>query len=218
MYMSENINELAMALSKAQGQIKPAIKDKKNPHFKSSYADLASTWDACRSALSDNGLSVMQTVEMRAEGPVLMTMLVHSSGQWKSGEMPIIVQKSDAQGFGSALTYARRYSLQSIAGIASEDDDGEGASKREATRPYQQEMPKPEVVDKLTASELLCKLQQCSPEYQADLRLFCKKNSISEDLSNLPLHFVDRLTKAINKKLEEFKASLETEISYAEEA
>ena len=55
MYMSENINELAMALSKAQGQIKPAIKDKKNPHFKSSYADLASTWEACRSALSENG-------------------------------------------------------------------------------------------------------------------------------------------------------------------
>lgn len=127
MNMSPAINELVTALAKAQGKILPALKDKTNPHLKSKYADLSSIWDACRVPLSENGLAVIQTVETRDRELVLITTLAHSSGQWMRGEFPIITTKMDPQGIGSALTYYRRYSLASIAGVSPGDDDAEGA-------------------------------------------------------------------------------------------
>lgn len=124
------LNELAAALAKAQGQLKAAIKDATNPHFKSSYADLASVWEACRKPLSDNGLSVVQVpVEAPAGYVGLRTVLLHSSGQSISEVfyMPVS-QPNNPQSVGSALTYARRYALSAYVGIAPEDDDGNSAS------------------------------------------------------------------------------------------
>lgn len=127
-YQSEQINELMGALSKAQGKIESAKKDKKNPFFKSSYADLASVWDACRSSLSESGIAVVQAMEPVDGTLMLVTTLGHSSGQWMKSYMPIVTQKQDPQSLGSAITYMRRYSLAAIVGVApDEDDDAEGA-------------------------------------------------------------------------------------------
>ena len=121
---SENINELATALSKAQGEMKSASKDSVNPHYKSKYADLASVWDAVRLPLSKNGLSVVQTIGTDEHGPYVDTTLFHSSGQFIQSSMNLLLQRNDMQGLGSAITYARRYCLASICGVAQDDDDG----------------------------------------------------------------------------------------------
>jgi hypothetical protein len=138
--MSEQINELMGALAKAQGTMQNASKDKSNPFFKSKYADLASVWEACRESLSSNGLAVTQTISKNETGMLLITLLGHSSGQWIKSEMTITLAKNDLQSVGSALTYARRYSLSSIVGISpDDDDDGERAQqsyrKQEAKQP-----------------------------------------------------------------------------------
>lgn len=129
MIHSEQINELGAALAKAQGLIEGAKKDSANPFFKSKYADLASVWEACRKHLSDNGLSVTQCPEESENGIAVETMLLHSSGQWIKSRYTMPVSKLDAQAVGSAITYARRYALASIVGIAPEDDDGNAAAK-----------------------------------------------------------------------------------------
>ncbi len=131
MHMSTEINELATALAKAQAEIRGAKEDGKNPHFKSTYATLSSVWDACREALTKAGLSVVQATTTTEQGLVLLvTTLLHSSGQWISGAYPVSPSKNDPQGLGSAMTYARRYTLASMIGIAPEDDDGEASLGR----------------------------------------------------------------------------------------
>lgn len=128
---SESINEIATALAKAQGQIEGAKKDKKNPHFKNDYADLASVWDACREALTKNGLSVAQSAESSGDGGYgVTTMLLHTSGQWMSGTLYLRPAKDDPQGAGSCLTYARRFALSAMVGVAPADDDGNAASEK----------------------------------------------------------------------------------------
>ena len=123
------MKELATAMAKAQAEIKAALKDSKNPHFKSSYADLTSVWDACRNALTKNGLSVIQIPNFEGEEVWLETRLLHASGESISGRYPLRPQQQTPQGYGSALTYARRYSLAAIVGVvADEDDDGNAAS------------------------------------------------------------------------------------------
>lgn len=136
MNQSTEINELAAALAKAQGKISHAAKDNVNPHFKSKYADLASVLDACRDPLSQNGIAVSQLPAKQDGSWVLITRLIHSSGQWIQGEVPILSSKQDAQGFGSGMTYARRYGLASVVGIAQDDDDGNAASQ-----PVQRQAP-----------------------------------------------------------------------------
>jgi len=130
---SETIGKLADALSKAQGQIKGASKDVKNEFFKSKYADLASVWDACRDALSTNGLCVAQTMDGGVESVTVNTTLIHTSGEWISGSLTLKPVKADPQGIGSAATYARRYSLAAMVGVAPEDDDGNAASGKDAS-------------------------------------------------------------------------------------
>lgn len=129
MNKSESIKELATALAKAQGQIKGAVKDSANPFFKSKYADLASVVEAIRSAFAANGLSYVQSVEPSDKDEVRVeTTILHSSGEWIGcGVLALPVSKVDAQGYGSALTYARRYSLSAATGVAPEDDDGNAA-------------------------------------------------------------------------------------------
>jgi hypothetical protein len=128
---SDQINELAAALSKAQGEMQAAIKDKINPFFKSSYADLGSVWDAARPVLSKYGLCVMQTTELLADKIVMVTTLAHTSGQWVKSLLPLNPAKNDSQGVGAAITYLRRYSLSAIVGVVcDDDDDGETASGR----------------------------------------------------------------------------------------
>ena len=127
---SETIGALAAALAKAQSQISGALKDAANPFFKSKYADLESVWQACRKPLTDNGLSVTQTSRYTSDGLMLVTTLLHTSGEWIAGEMPVLVKDNSPQAQGSGLTYARRYALAAIVGIYQTDDDGEAAQGR----------------------------------------------------------------------------------------
>ena len=123
---SENTADLSAALAKAQAAMKAAAFNKINPHFKNKYADLAAVIDAIRKPLADNGLAYTQTTEIREGGFVLVTTLRHG-GQWIASEYPLPMG-AKPQELGSALTYARRYSLSAIACIAAEeDDDAEGA-------------------------------------------------------------------------------------------
>ena len=127
---STELNALATALAKAQAAVRGATRDSLNPHFRSKYADLASVWEACREALTQNGLSVVQLPGYTDGVATLDTILLHSSGQWIGGTAGAPLPKADAQGVGSALTYLRRYALAAVAGVAPEDDDAEGAVGR----------------------------------------------------------------------------------------
>lgn len=133
MLKSEQINELAAALAKAQGQIEGAKKSSSNPFFKSKYADLAECWNTCREALTANEISVIQMPEEINENGRLniTTMLAHSSGQYISSTLTMTVTKLDPQAIGSAITYGRRYALAAMVGLAQEDDDGEKAMARQ---------------------------------------------------------------------------------------
>lgn len=130
MRTSDQINELAGALAKAQAVIKNATLNKTNPHFRSRYADLAAVRDAVTGPLAENGLSLLQGMS-QTEGALLVhTRLVHTSGQWIESVYPIINDVAKPQAMGSALTYARRYSLAALCNIASEeDDDGQSAQE-----------------------------------------------------------------------------------------
>lgn len=128
---SAELNKLFLALSKAQAQIKPALKDKNNPFFKSKYADLESCWESVREALTNNELCVTQLQIQGVETVKIKTVLGHSSGQYISSITELKPVKNDPQGAGSAITYARRYGLMGVCGIAPEDDDGNAASKAE---------------------------------------------------------------------------------------
>ena len=125
---STEINKIFEALSKCQGQMESAKKDSENPFFKSSYADLSSCWETLRKPLTDNGLSVIQLPMEGKDSLKLTTILGHNSGQWISSLIEVTPTKRDPQGLGSALTYARRYALMAITGIAPEDDDGNSGS------------------------------------------------------------------------------------------
>ena len=129
MEASEQLDQLATALNKAQAVIPGAKKDSQNPHFRSTFADLASVWGACREALTNEGLSVAQMFEPAPDGHLMLrTTLLHSSGQWLSGVCLMPLPKADPQGYGSAATYARRYGLAAMVGVVPEDDDGNAAS------------------------------------------------------------------------------------------
>lgn len=126
----DNINELAAALAIAQGKMEGAAKDTANPFFKSKYADLSSVTGAVRTGLCGTGLSYVQVIHDGEHAAGIETIILHSSGQTLStGVVRVPVAKADAQGYGSALTYARRYSLSAAFGVAPEDDDGNAAAK-----------------------------------------------------------------------------------------
>ena len=117
MKSSELINELAAALCKAQAEMGGAVKDSSNPFFKSSYADLTSVIKAIKQPFSDNGLSYTQFPVTLEDRIGVVTRLMHNSGQWLEMDYTLPTVKKDPQASGSAITYARRYALQSIAGI-----------------------------------------------------------------------------------------------------
>ncbi len=139
MTTSEQINEIAAALAKAQNVMKNATLNKVNPHFKSKYADLAGIRDAVIPALTANGIAVVQTLDAASEGVgyCVLTRLLHTSGQWIESLCPIPAAP-DMQKMGSAITYARRYSLSAICGIAADEDDDGNA----ATAPAERSTPK----------------------------------------------------------------------------
>lgn len=127
---SDEIGELAKALAAARKDYKPVLKGTTNPFFNKKYADLAEVIEATSDALSKNGLVVIQSPRLGLNRIAVTTLLAHSSGQWLRDDLELPLSKFDAQGAGSAITYARRYAYQAIVGVAAEDDDGNAASQK----------------------------------------------------------------------------------------
>lgn len=125
---SASFAQFAAALAAAQGEIEGAAKGAINPHFKNRYADLAAVWDACRAPLSKHGIAVLQPPCATGPSVTVTTLMVHKSGEWIESDLTMTAGQNTPQGIGSCITYARRYALQAMVGIAPEDDDGNAAS------------------------------------------------------------------------------------------
>lgn len=124
------MDKIASALVKAQRGFAPALKSSSNPHFKSKYADLAACVEAVVDSLNEQGIALIQKQHPNDGGVCVETVFVHESGEtFSAGMLTVPASKQDPQGYGSALTYARRYSLMAACGIAPEDDDGNAASR-----------------------------------------------------------------------------------------
>jgi hypothetical protein len=144
MRTSESIDQLAAAMSAAQGAIEDAVADSQNPHFRSSYADLSSVRAAIRKPLAANGLSIVQFPTMIDGRHALTTRLMHKSGQWIEADAILNIDKPTMQGLGSAITYMRRYALAAVTGIAQADDDGNEATRYPAQRTPSPQAPMPQ--------------------------------------------------------------------------
>jgi hypothetical protein len=133
---SESVKELITALTAFQGKMTAVKKDSINPFYKSKYASLDTIWETIRKPLTDNGLSIAQTMNLIEDKSVLETTLYHTSGEWISGVQLVNPVKDDPQALGSAISYARRYSLSALLGIvADEDDDAETATPKAKEKP-----------------------------------------------------------------------------------
>lgn len=170
----ETTKNIAAAFVKAQKDFSPALKSSSNPHFKSKYADLAACVEAVIDALNSNGIAVIQRPVLCDNGVTVETVFVHESGETLSGGvLHVPSQKQDAQGYGSALTYCRRYGLMAACGIAPEDDDGNAAvaAQKAAQKPQAKPLPSVNMDDALVAlreSETLESLQAVfGPTYKA---------------------------------------------------
>lgn len=140
---SEHINELAASLAVAHKSFKAVKKNSVNPYFKSKYADLEAIIDATDKALAEQGVVPVQSPLAKGDKAGVTTMLIHTSGQWMRADLLLPVAKGDAQGIGSAITYARRYSLQSFLNVAAEADDDANAAAGKESEAKAATMPKP---------------------------------------------------------------------------
>lgn len=142
---SETIGAIAAALAKAQGDIHPAMKDRTAKITQTAsydYATLTSLWESARAALSKNGLAVVQTTDLADNGDVvLITTLMHASGEWIGSVYPVRTKDNAPQTLGSALTYARRYAFGALVGLTSDDDDDGNAAQNGAQAKPQQVQP-----------------------------------------------------------------------------
>ena len=193
-----NLAKLGEALAKAQGAMRSAKKDAENPHFRSRYADLASIWDAIRAPLADNGLSVIQRVSTAQDGVTVRTTLLHSSGESVSDDCWLPVAQQTPQAFGSAITYARRYSLSALVGVAAdEDDDGNAASAGASTKRFS---PPPESGKKAAPSQASAKdVRAAKPGPIADV-----KSGESEDAAKARLARAHRIWTSAGKTRDQF--------------
>jgi hypothetical protein len=153
---SDQINEIASALSKAQAHIKGAVKSKKNPFFKSNYADFPAIWDACYKHLTSQGISITQSLIGGSDNMTLVTQLSHTSGQWFKSYYPIILIKKDAQSQGSAVTYAKRYSLSALVGVCSEDEDDDGEAATAPSRKVEEKKIDEDLVEAALKRDGFC--------------------------------------------------------------
>lgn len=167
MKTSDKITAITAALLKVQKEITPVTKNAKNPHFNSTFADLSAVIDVARPQLNSNGILFIQSASPSEDGRLhLTTRLIHESGEWIEDTAVTPLSKADPQAFGSAMTYLRRYSLSAMLGLYQEDDDGESATNRPASKPAKaasspvKTIYKPEgpmaTPDTLKALETLC--------------------------------------------------------------
>ena len=155
---------IAAAFVKAQRQFGPALKTSVNPHFKSKYADLANCIEAVIEALNANGIGLMQRTYECKDGVLVETVFIHESGEvMECGMLHVPAGKQDPQGYGSALTYARRYSLLAATGLAPEDDDANAASRRTEIKSTVNES---QIADLLAAMDEVTTIKELQQAYK----------------------------------------------------
>lgn len=183
------MQKVSAALVKAQKAFGPALKSSTNPHFKSRYADLSACVEAVIDALNDNGIALIQRNIETESGVCVETVFVHESGEsLSSGPLHVPAAKQDPQGYGSALTYARRYSLMAACGIAPEDDDGNAAtSAKNAQKPTSKPDPAQEVINGVKAGDA-----SGAATYLAGL----SESAMNAIWAKLPADIQDKLTAA----------------------
>ena len=163
------MKNIATALVKAQKAFGPALKSSTNPHFKSRYADLSACVEAVIEGLNEAGIALIQRTSEDLTGVTVETVFVHESGEMlECGKLHVPASKQDPQGYGSALTYARRYSLMAACGIAPEDDDGNAGSRRV-------EIKTPDITDHLLAIEASGSSEELAKVYKDALDA-CESN------------------------------------------
>lgn len=189
MKTSEQISELAAALAAAQGMMENAIMNRSNPHFKSKYADLAAIFDAARKPLSANGLAIVQTIGDN----ILHTRLLHTSGQWIASEHPLPMS-GRPQEIGSALTYARRYSLSALIGIAAdEDDDGNAISRKNGKQDTEEQLLNSEQMQFVWEKAR----EYCDPDVQQEWVDLLVKSIGHDNLTEVPASLFNMLRQKI---------------------
>lgn len=198
---SENINELATAMSKAQSAMRPALKDSINPHYKSKFSNLTSVWESMRIPFTSNGLTVWQDITTCDKTVSVTTKVVHSSGQWvEFGPLTIPLGKFDAQGVGSATSYAKRYALCAALGIVSDDDDdGEAASAPIRNKP---EEVKP--ISKISMNqikEINELLEMCPSEYVEKFLGFMQAKYGKRSIDVIPVTDFENVLRYINQAM-----------------
>lgn len=197
------MKNIALALASAQTNMGKALKQANNPHFRSKYADLGSVMDACLPALNEAGIALIQPTGEDEHGRFVETTLIHGeSGETLSCRVPLIVGKNDMQGYGSAVTYARRYGLMAMAGIAPEDDDGNAAAKAAPKN----EPPKP------ISAEQYQIISDLIFDTETDEAKFCQFMKV-EDLHQLNAAQAKDAIAMLNKK----KAKMEADNGTADE-
>ena len=155
---------IAAAFVKSQRAFGPALKTSTNPHFRSNYADLAACVEAVIDALNANGIALMQRTFECKDGVMVETVFVHESGEvMECGILHVPAGKQDPQGYGSALTYARRYSLLAATGLAPEDDDGNSASRKTEIKSTVNEN---QILDLLAAMDEVTTLKELQDAYK----------------------------------------------------
>lgn len=195
---SEAIDKISEALSLAQGEFQPVIKNRTNPHYKNKYSDLSAIFEATRPALTKYGLALLQFPQVIDGRVNVITLLVHKSGQFFEGNLSLKPQSDVPQHCGSAITYGRRYSAQAILGIdAEEDDDGNLASTMPPA--YQPPQPSREEMEKKRQREEVLRAEKEAEEHE---RLLAKKRKMFTD-KMLELGVAESVWDLVKKRLNE---------------
>ena len=189
--MTEEHKNIVAALAAAQSEMGRAQKESTNPQFRSKYADLGNVMDACQPALNKHGIAILQPVGRDEHGPYVDTVLLHTSGERLECRVPLILGKNDMQGFGSAVTYGRRYGLMAMAGIAPEDDDGNAAVKA---------APKAQPARNISAEQFQ-QIQSLISSTQTDEAKICAFMKVA-DLHDMTEQQAASAIAMLNKKLE----------------
>ena len=223
MSQSEVINELASALSKAQGKFGHIMKAKavKFGQTNYAYADLAGCFDACREALSENGLAIVQQMQQLGNGWVVVTKLMHASGQWIDSVLPIIVE-GKPQDLGSRITYMRKYQLWSILGLATEDDDGqseakhgyEESQKTDKNNQYSTQNKQPsaqqdfEQIERIGKPEIIALttlIQNLDEESNKSFLDWINKNFNTRSIQDIPKAYYEKCMASLNARIKYLK-------------
>ena len=204
------MQKISAALVKAQREFGPALKTSSNPHFKSRYADLAACVEAVIDSLNNNGIALIQQTHECEYGVIVETTFIHESGeQFSAGRLSVPAAKQDPQGYGSALTYARRYSLMAACGIAPEDDDANAATAAVQNKsPAPAPAPKPTNPAKTLGKHEIETITKLAATAGVEVGAIAKAYGVSE-LGEIPLiktqEIINRLQEKASTKKEESK-------------